>query len=172
MELAAGAVEGLIKAVTQPVVDVMVSVFATIATVAQVSSLVTQWRATLAPDPQTAAFGVNGAVVTGQVRITVQHDEIPIPEIISDCADSVGLDLRHAGSTAGSKLDWDPINSGRDDLTTTSETDEALDEAQQAVYRYQTGQEDSETATKGEEHSGLLRLQASVHRGDIAQLQT
>lgn len=174
VDLAAGAIEGLIRTITQPVVDAMVTVFGTIATVAQVSSFVTQWRATMAPQPESTAFGVDDDVVTGEVALEVHHDEIPIPEIILDCASAVGVDLRHAGSTQGSRLDWDPVNSGRDDLTSPdrSATGTVLDADQRAVFAYQTGQEDSATAKRGEQRFGLLRLRVSVHRNDVAQIQT
>ena len=171
VELAGGLVEGLVKTVTKPVADAMITVFGAMATIAQVSSFVTQWRTTLTADPDRSTFGVDGNVVTGTVTIEVHHDQIPIPEVALDCADSVGVDLRHAGSTAGSKLTWDPINSGRADLSATETAGDSLDESQKAVYTYRTGQEDSDTAAHGEQHAGLLNVRVAVHRNDVASLQ-
>lgn len=173
VDLAAGLVQGLIETVTQPVVNLMADVFGVIATIEQVSTFLTVWRAKLAPQPEENRFGVDAEVVTGQVTLTVMDNRLPIPELILDCAEAFGVDLREVGSAAGSKIAWDPINQGRADLSSKKSADAELGKNQAATYTYATGQETAKLAAGGreQERAGLLQLTASVARNDVERVR-
>ncbi|MCP2328376.1 hypothetical protein HDA40_006883 [Hamadaea flava] len=173
VDLAAGLVKGLIETVTQPVVSLMANVFGVIATIEQVSTFLTVWRAVLSPDPEENRFGVDAEVVTGRVKLTISDNKLPISELILDCADAFGVDLREVGSAAGSKLAWAAINQGRPDLSSKKSADGELGKNQTADYTYATGQESAKLAAGGkeQERGGLLQLTASVQRNDIERVR-
>jgi hypothetical protein len=171
VDLAAGLVKGLIEAVTRPVVNLLVEVFGVVATIAQVTSFLVEWRITQQVEPDANRFGVDSEVLTGSVAVVVDHDQLPIPELILDCAAAVGVDLRNAGSTTGSTVTWESDNEGRPDLSSMVRSDSALDQARSAHYTYRTGQEPADTAKNGDEHSGLLHVTASVQRNDVEKVR-
>jgi hypothetical protein len=171
VDLAAGLVKGLIDAVTRPVVNLLVEVFGVVATIAQVTSFLVEWRLTEQLQPDANRFGVDAEVISGSVAVVVDHDQLPIPEFILDCAGAVGVDLRNAGSTTGSAVTWDAENEGRPDLTAATRSDDLLDQNRTARYAYRTGQEPADTAKNGEEHSGLLHVTASIQRNDVEKVR-
>jgi hypothetical protein len=170
VDLAAGLVKGLLEAVTRPVVQLMVNIFGVIETIRQVSSYLLVWRATLVPKPETNVFGVDDNKVHGRLTLTVLDNRLPIPEPVLDCAEVFGVNLRDAGSATGSKVTWSPTNIARPDLSRLDSAEDVLDRNQIAQYDYFTGQESSSLA-KGEEHAGLLKLVAAVHRNDIEKVR-
>ncbi len=170
VDLATGFVIGLIQAVTRPIVQIMVTIFGAIETIRQLSTFLVAWRSTLEPKPETNKFGIDDAKVHGRVTLTVLDNRIPIPEPILECAELFDVNLRDAGSAAGSKVSWTATNMGRPDLSRIDSAEEVLDRNQIAQYDYLTGQESAKTA-KGEEHAGLLKLVSSVHRNDIEKVR-
>ena len=170
VDLATGFVIGLIEAVTRPVVQIMVTIFGAIETIRQLSTFLVAWRSTLEPKPETNKFGIDDAKVHGRVTLSVLDNRIPIPEPILECAELFGVNLRDAGSAAGSKVSWTATNMGRPDLSRIDTAEDVLDRNQIAQYDYLTGQESAETA-KGDEHAGLLKLVSSVHRNDIEKVR-
>ena len=170
VDLATGFVIGLIEAVTRPVVQIMVTIFGAIETIRQLSTFLVAWRSTLEPKPETNKFGIDDAKVHGRVTLSVLDNRIPIPEPILECAELFGVNLRDAGSAAGSQVSWTATNMGRPDLSRIDTAEDVLDRNQIAQYDYLTGQESAETA-KGDEHAGLLKLVSSVHRNDIEKVR-
>jgi hypothetical protein len=171
VDLAAGVVKGLIDTVTRPVVNLLVDVFGVVATIAQVTSFLVQWRATLAPEPAETRFGVGTETITGQLRLQVDHPQLPIPALVADCAAAVGVDLRGAGSAAGSTLSWDGVNLGRADLSTQLGADTILGKDNTARYTYHTGQESTALAKSPKVSAGQLQVTAAVARGDIERVR-
>lgn len=171
VDIATGVVNGLIDLVTLPVVNLLVNVFGVIAAIAQVTSFLTQWRVGSTATPEENRFGVTPAVVTGTVRMQVDPPELPIPDVVIDCAAAAGVDMRDAGSAAGSTVTWDGRNMGREDLSSVLQADDELDANRSATYTYQTGQESSELAQSPNEHGGLLELIAHVERNDIEKVR-
>jgi hypothetical protein len=167
VDLAAGAVQGLLKTFAKPVVDLIADGFGVVATILQLSSLLTNWRADLKPEPSHNRFGVDSEVITGQFQLAVTQNQPPIPDFIVECAGAVNVDLRDAGSAAGSKVTWTQQNFGRGDLSTRMSADDALSPDKTARYRYQTGQESSELAKSPDTESPALLVKGSVQRNDI-----
>jgi hypothetical protein len=166
VNLAFNFVLGLVKIVTQPIVNLIVTVLSAVETIRQVSTFLMAWRSTLVPKPETNRFGIDDERVTGVVSLTVLDNRLPIPDAVIDCADQFKVDLRNAGSAAGSAVAWTATNMARADLSVVDTASAVLDKDQKAEYHYFTGQESAKTA-KGDEHAGLLKLVSSVHRNDI-----
>lgn len=170
VNLAVNLVLGLVKIVTGPIVQVIVTVLGAIETIRQVSTYLMPWRATLEPKPDTNRFGIGDEQVRGGMTLTVLDNRLPIPAGVLDCAAFFDVNLRDAGSATGSTVAWTPTNMARPDLSTTDTAGPVLDKDQKAQYDYLTGQE-SAKAAKGEEHAGLLKLVASVQRNDIERVR-
>jgi hypothetical protein len=170
VDLATGFVTGLIEAITRPVVQLIVTIFGALETIRQLSTYLVAWRSTLEPKPDTNVFGIDDAKIHGRVTLTVLDNRIPIPESVLECSDLFGVNLRDAGSAAGSAVSWTATNMARPDLSRLDSAEDVLDRNQIAQYDYVTGQESAKTAT-GEEHAGLLKLVSSVHRNDIEKIR-
>lgn len=167
VDLAATAVKGLISAVTKPVVDAMADAFGVVATIVQVTSFLTEWRAELKPDPTHTRFGVDSEQVDGRFQLAVTQDQTAWPDVVLDCARAVNVDLLAIGSAAGSPVSWTAQNTGRADLSARISADDKLAQDKTASYRYQTGQESSQTATSPDTESFALVVTASVQRQDV-----
>ncbi len=170
VNLALNLVLGLVKIVTGPIVQVIVTVLGAIETIRQVSTYLMPWRATLEANPDTNRFGVGDEQVRGGMTLSVLDNRLPIPAGVLDCAAFFGVNLRDAGSATGSKIAWTPTNMARPDLSTTDKAGSVLDSDQKARYDYVTGQETAKAA-QGEEHAGLLKLVGSVQRNDIERVR-
>jgi hypothetical protein len=170
VKLAIDFVVGLVKVVTQPIVNLIVTVLSAVETIRQVSTFLMPWRSTLKPQPDTNRFGIDTEKVPGMLTLAVVDNRLPIPEEVLACGDLFGVDLREAGSAAGSTIVWTPTNMGRADLSVRDSASAELDKDQKAEYHYFTGQE-SKKAAQGDEHFGLLRLVSSVHRNDIEKVR-
>jgi hypothetical protein len=170
VKLAIDFVVGLVKIVTQPIVNLIVTVLSAVETIRQLSTYLKEWRSELKPDPETNRFGIDNEKVRGSVSLTVLDNRLSIPGEVLDCADLFGVNLRDAGSAAGSAVAWTPTNMGRPDLSVRDTATEVLDKDQKAEYHYVTGQESKKTS-QGEEHAGLLKLVSSVHRNDIEKVR-
>ncbi len=164
VDLAAAAVQGLITTFTQPVVNLVTDVFGVLAMVLQLSSFLVKWRADLKAEPTHSSFGVDTQIVTGQFTLTVTQNQPAIPDLIADCAAAFGVDLRTAGSAAGSKITW---TAGRNDLATRTTADDTLAPDKTARYRYQNRQEPAELAKSSLSESPALIIKADVHRNDV-----
>jgi hypothetical protein len=166
VNLAFNFVLGLVKIVTQPIVNLIVTVLSAVETIRQLSTYLMAWRSTLKPDPETNRFGIDNEKVPGTLSLTVLDNRLPIPEPVLDCADHFKVDLRNAGSAAGSTIAWTATNMARADLSVLDTSSPVVDKDQKAEYHYFTGQE-SKKAAEGDEHAGLLKLVSSVHRNDV-----
>ncbi len=170
VKLAIDFVVGLVKIVTQPIVSLIVTVLTAVETIRLVSTYLVEWRSTLEPKPETNRFGIDSEKVRGALALTVLDNRLPIPETVLECSDLFGVDLRNAGSAAGSAVAWTATNMARADLSARDTASEELDKDQKAEYNYFTGQESKKTA-EGDEHAGLLKLVSSVHRNDIEKVR-
>jgi hypothetical protein len=170
VNLAFNFVLGLVKIVTQPIVNLIVTVLTAVETIRQVSTYLKEWRSTLEPKPETNIFGIDAQKVPGSLTLTVLDNRLPIPDAVLACADLFDVNLRDAGSAAGSAVAWTPTNMGRADLSVRDTASAELDKDQKAEYHYFTGQESKKTA-QGDEHAGLLKLASSVHRNDIEKVR-
>ena len=170
VDLAIKFVVNLVKLVTQPIVDAIVLGFTALETIRMLSTYLKPWDSTLKLEPETNKFGIDDEKVRGAVTLTVVDNRIPIPDTVLDCADLFKVNLRDAGSAAGSKVTWTPLNMGRPDLSRLDTASAELDKDQKAQYHYITGQESKKTA-QGDEHAGLLKLVSSVQRNDIEKVR-
>ena len=171
VDLAATAVKGLIDAVTKPIVDLIADGFGIVAVITQLSSFLVTWRLDLRPDPSHTRFGVDSEQITGQFQLTVAQDQPPIPDVIIACADAVDVDLRNAGSAAGSKVIWTGRNTGRADLSTRLSADDALRQDKTARYQYQTGQESNELAQSPDTETFALVVSTQLQRNDVQKVR-
>jgi hypothetical protein len=169
VDLATGFVKGLIDIVTRPVVNLLVNVFGVVATIAQAASFLTKWRVVATPTPEENRFGILPDEVTGTIRLSVDHDQVPIPGIVVDCAAAVGVDLRDVGATTGSKVTW--TENDPNDLATRVSADEAVKPDHSATYTYRTSQETPELAKSPNEHGALMEIRASVQRNDVEKVR-
>jgi hypothetical protein len=170
VKLAIDFVVGLVKLVTQPIVNLIVTVLTALETIRQLSTYLKEWRSAQEPKPETNRFGIDNEKMPGTLTLTVFDNRLPIPPEVLDCADLFDVDLRNAGSAAGSAVTWTPTNMGRADLSVRDSASAELDKDQKAEYHYFTGQESKKTA-QGDEHAGLLKLVSSVHRNDIEKVR-
>jgi hypothetical protein len=170
VDLAAALVKGLLDAVTRPVVQVLTTIFGAIETIRQLSTYLMVWRATVTAKPETNVFGIDTNNRYGRLKLEVVDNRLPIPDVVLDCAEAFDVDLRSAGSAAGSKVNWVPTNMARPDLSKPDSVDALLGQNQSADYGYVTGHE-TEKESKGEEHAGLLKVVASVERNDIEKIR-
>ncbi len=171
VELAASAVRVLVKQVTQPVLNLIADVFGVVALIVEVSSFVVKWRAQLRAEPSHSRFGVDSEIVAGRFQLVLAQQQPPIPDLVIGCAAAVGVDLRNAGSAAGSRLTWTERNNGRADLSTRTGADDVLGRDKTASYRYQTGQETAELARSSQTESPALQVSVRVHRNDVAKVR-
>lgn len=169
VDLAAGVITGLLKVVAAPLIALMVDVFGVLATIQEVTSYLTVWRIQpLTFTPADNVFGVDDQVVTGKVEVHVVDNQLPVPELVVDCAKVVGVDLSKAGSAEGSAVKWDIHSRG---LATLTGSDASLDPKRSAYLTYRTGQETRTQAEKGAEHTGIMRVKATVKRNDVERVR-
>jgi hypothetical protein len=132
-------------------------------------SLVQSWTVRVDRAPAETRFGIDDEVVTGQMVASVDTgglDDWP-PDII-DCAAVVGIELPTFNATDAS-LAWD-VKETPIDLIREPDMPAALDENGKAIFAYKTNNE-SRTISRGTEHRGLLKVEATVERQDFGILQ-
>ncbi len=99
----------------------------------------------------------------------MDHDQLPIPNVVVDCASAVGVNLRDVGATTGSKVTW--TENDPNDLATRVSADEAVKPDHSATYTYRTSQETPELAKSPNEHGALVEVRASVQRNDVEKVR-
>lgn len=168
VQLASRFVSGLVETLTRPVVAQLVAVLNAVAAVQQVASVLIAWRAPLTPTPETTRFGVVPEEVTGEVVMQLQPHVLPVPDVVRDCASSVGVDI--SATAAGSGVTWTTVPTPRVDLATTTSADKALDAKESATLRYRTGQEPPD-ALEEPPRTGTLAVSATMRRNDVERLR-
>jgi hypothetical protein len=106
VDLAQGAVQGLIKQVTKPVVDAVTGVLAVLGTVAMAASLLKPWTVSVTAKPGTVKFGVNALGEEGAFAAKAVGPPDPWPADIRDCAQAAGITLPDPSDVSGSKVTW------------------------------------------------------------------
>ena len=166
--LASKFVGGLIKALTAPIVAQLVGVFNAIAAVEQISSVLIAWRAPLNPTPTSNRLGVGDELVTGEVVLQLQPHVLPVPPAVTDCAQSVGVDI--TATAAGSSVTWLATPQPIPALATTLTSGKALDTRESSTLRYQTGQEPADSL-EGKEQVGTLTVSTTIRRNDVERVR-
>lgn len=169
VDLAAAALTGLVDTIERPVVSLVADAFGVVAVIVQVSSFLTQWRAELRADPSHTRFGIDSEQVTGQFILSVTQEQLPIPEFVLDCADSVNVDLRTIASAAGSTVDWTAAPAAG--LAQRLSADKVLAADKTARYKYQTSQESAHLAQSPQTESLAMFVAASIGRNDVRKVR-
>jgi hypothetical protein len=171
VDLAAGVVQGLIKAFKTLVLGALVDAFAVIAVIQEVLSYVVEWRTDLVAEPERNHFGIDDEMVTGRLELQVVDNQLPVPDVVKDCAGVFGVDMTTLGSAAGSTVDWDFSSPSRADLAFPTTSDPRLSDQRTARFGYRTGQEPADLAANGDERADLFQLKAVVHRNDVEKIR-
>jgi hypothetical protein len=171
VDLAAGVVRGLLKAVQGLLLQPLVEAFALLATIDQVTSYLVQWRARSQRLPADTRYGVDSEVVNGKVEVDVTDNQLPVPAVIRDCSKHFGSDLDKIGSAAGAPIAWTKRIIGPADLATQTAGDDKLTEERSATFTYQTGQESADAAASADSTDGFLQVTATIDRYDLDEVR-
>ncbi|HEY5456209.1 MAG TPA: hypothetical protein VIJ96_12140 [Acidothermaceae bacterium] len=150
VDLAEQAVKGVLKALTQPVLNAMALVIGGVAVISMIRSYLQQWTAGVVADPAGNTFPVEPTVNKGNVAVSIDTNaEIQDwPPQMVDCASAAGVTLPTLAK-AGSPVTWtvEPQEPG---LITPGTMTGNLDANLTQTLTYVTGNEDAKT------HKGTL----------------
>lgn len=166
--LASAVVTGLIDALTAPVVGAIADGIAIIGTLAMTASMLQPWTLTMTPSVGAAPFAVGDdpAVEVGfSVRAATNAPDV-WPDVLVDCAASVGFELPDLSSATGAAVDWNVV--GFPELGSEKGRDTVIGDDQTAGLRFVTGREESGV---GDEVVGYVAASAVVTSKTPAELQ-
>lgn len=169
VDLVQGIVEGLIEALTAPIVELIASGLAVIGTLSIVASLLQPWNLDLEPSNAVTRFALTGApnVQESVVATADPGYEFEWPGYLEDCASVAGLTLPNPTDAEGSDILWK--EQGFPELGSVTELEQTLDTENSATLDWVTAREDSD---EGEEQFGTVSIHASVDLGQIEELKT
>ena len=170
VDLAEQAVKGVLKALTQPVLNAMALVIGGVAVISMIRSYLQQWTAGVAADPAGNTFPVEPTVNKGNVAVSIDTNaEIQDwPPQMVDCASAAGVTLPTLAK-AGSPVTWtvEPQEPG---LITPGTLTGNLDANLTQTLTYVTGNEDAKTH-KGTLVSPTVTASVRVRRTEVEQLR-
>jgi hypothetical protein len=160
--LAQQAVQGLIKAVTGPVVHAIQSIAGAVAVISEVASYLSPWSVKVTADPTSIAGGDSGSF-TGVVD--GGSGGADYPSAVTDCAQSLSITLPSlsAGGTDGTWILGGPLQAS-DDTSVT------LDKNASSTLNFSSTKDASGNCDAPTSQSGSGQL--SVKRPAINDLQT
>lgn len=169
VDLARGAIEGLVEILFAPVVEAIAGALAVVGTLSMIASTLQPWNLDLAASSSATRFAVGGAPnVQEQVVATADPGyEVEWPAMIQDCASVAGLTLPDPTRAEGSSIDW--REKGIPEFGSVTELQATLDEDNMATLDWVTGREDSD---QGDELTGTVTFTAFVELQQIEQLRT
>lgn len=171
VDLAEQAVKGVLKALTQPVLNAMALVIGGVAVISMIRSYLQQWTATVTPDPSANAFPVEPTVNKGDVAVSIDTNaEIQDwPAQMVDCAKAADVELPTLAK-AGSPVTW-TIAPQEPGLITPGTLTGTLDTDLTQTLTYVTGNEDAKTHAKGTLVSPTVTTNVQVRRTEVEQLK-
>jgi hypothetical protein len=172
VDLAEQAVQGVLKALTQPVLNAMALVIGGVAVISMIRSYLQQWTAGVAADPAGNTFPVAPSVNKGNVAVSIDTNaEIQDwPSQMVDCAKAAGVELPTLAK-AGSPVIW-TTQQQEPGLITPGVLTGNLDAKLAQTLTYVTGNEDAASHAKGTLVSPTVTARVRVRRTEVEQLRT
>ena len=171
VDLAEQAVKGVLKALTQPVLNAMALVIGGVAVISMIRSYLQQWTAGVVADPSGNAFPITPKTNAGNVTVSIDTNaEIQDwPPQMVDCAKTAGVELPTLAK-AGSPVTWtaEPQEPG---LVTPGALTGNLDAKLTQTLTYVTGNEDAKTHTTGTSVSPTVTTTVRVRRTEVEELR-
>ena len=171
VDLAEQAVKGVLKALTQPVLNAMALVIGGVAVISMIRSYLQQWTAAVAAVPAGNTFPVEPTLNRGNVAVSIDTNaEIQDwPPQMVDCAQAAGVELPTLAK-AGSPVSW-TAQQQEPGLITTGTLTGNLDANLTQTLTYVTGNEDAKTHAKGTLVSPTVTTNVQIRRTEVEQLR-
>jgi hypothetical protein len=171
VDLAEQAVKGVLKALTQPVLNAMALVIGGVAVISMIRSYLQQWTAGVVANPAGNTFPVQPSVNKGNVAVSIDTKaEIQDwPPQMVDCAAAAGVELPTLAK-AGSPVTW-TAEQQEPGLITPGALTGNLDANLTQTLTYVTGNEDAKTHAKGTLVSPTVTTSVRVRRTEVEQLR-
>ena len=172
IDLAEQAVKGVLKALTQPVLNAIALVVGGVAVISMIRSYLQQWTAAVTPDPTGNTFPVQPSVNKGDVTVAIDTNaEIQDwPAQLVDCAKAADVELPTLAK-AGSPVTW-TAEEQEPGLITPGTVTGTLDTNLKQTLTYVTGNEDAATHNKGTLVSPTVTANVRVRRTEVEQLRS
>lgn len=171
VDLAQQAVNGILSALTQPVLNAIALVAGGVAVISTIRSYLQQWTAGLTADPTGNTFPIapktNPGTVTVAIDTKAEIQDWP-PQLV-DCAQAAGVELPTLAK-AGSPVTWTAVGQ-EPGLITTGAVTGTLDQDLKQKLTYVTGNEDATTHTKGALVSPTVTTTVQVRRTEVEELR-
>jgi hypothetical protein len=171
VDLAEQAVKGVLKALTQPVLNVMALVIGGVAVISMIRSYLQQWTAGVVAEPAGTTFPITPNTTAGNVTVSIDTNaEIQDwPKQMVDCAAAADVTLPTLAK-AGSPVTWtaSPQEPG---LITPGTLTGTLDAKLTQTLTYVTGNEDAKTHTTGTLVSPTVTTTVQVRRTEVEELR-
>lgn len=170
IEIAAGAAKVALGALTAPVMKLVRSAAVVLGLLSSVSSLLDPWDLITTGDPAVSHFGIEPASAPS-VEVTTRvlsEANFSWPADITSCAAVAGVTLSDPTKTAGSEIAW-TVDADQQ-VAQVQEMDKVVGEDGTATLRFTTGTESAKDHEKGDEHTGIVSISASVKRSQIDDL--
>lgn len=165
-------VEGVVVRITSALLDPIARIAGIVGTLTTVVNLLRPWWIAFDPDPARHRKAIapeaplGGAVGT---RIDLRGGLEEWPPDIADCARVSGAPLPPL-RPSGNAVTWHVEQSPLGLLHRTEPLTGTLDRSARAVYTYETAVEPRSLVEKGKPADGQMYLNATVERGDTAQI--
>lgn len=170
VSIAEGAARSLIKQITQPVLDLIAEVAATVGLASMIVSAIRPWTLTVTADPAVAVKGIGGA--PGQEGRWVARVDLggfdEWPEEIQDCATQAGRPLPNL-KPVGAPVTWSVVAQQPGGLVIEGKGEEKLDKDGIARFPWTTGIDD--VPEPYQERPGWIGVTAHVDRPAIKELR-
>jgi len=172
VDLAEQAVKGVLKALTQPVLNAIALVVGGVAVISMIRSYLQQWTAALTPNPASNTFPVQPSVNKGNVTVAIDTNaEIQDwPAQLVDCAKAADVELPTLAK-AGSPVTWTTTQQ-EPALITPGALTGTLDTNLKQTLTYVTGNEDAKTHAQGALVTPAVTTNVQVRRTEVEQLRT
>lgn len=170
VSIAEGAARKLIKQITQPVLDLIAEVAATVGLASMIVSAIRPWTLAITADPAVAVKGIGGA--PGQEGRWVARVDLggfdEWPDAIQDCATAAGRPLPNL-KPEGAPVAWSVIGQQPGGLVIAGKGEEKLDKDGTARFTWTTGVDD--IPEPWQERPGWIGVTARVDRPAIKELR-
>ncbi|MCE9622983.1 MAG: hypothetical protein K8R99_11620 [Actinomycetia bacterium] len=164
IDLAAGVVNGLVKNLTEPVIEAIGVAFGVLAVVGYVTSLLSHWGIKAVVEPE--AMQSDGSA--GEITVGPAAGEKEWPQWLDDC--SVVFTGTHLPQLLepSSKVDWhvNPREDGHVLIEKTS-ADDVVPASRRPKYQFTTVREED---TSGPEKTGSVYTTVVVHRPEFSEI--
>jgi hypothetical protein len=137
VSLAGAAIQGLVKAITAPVLNAIKTIAGTAVVIAQVVSYLNPWSVKVVADPSSVGAGSGGSF---DATVDTGTGNLSYPPAVTDCATSGGLDLKLPALTAADASATWALSGG---VGTTDSTSVTMDEHGKSSLSFTSSKDDS-----------------------------